>query len=159
MPVRCDILLTEIGSLGPKPNNKDKAMKEKNKRVDSWGHPALTESKVVRIAESMIPQRLRPYYIGVGDGPLRQELSEPFSEWNTDIILYFRYPVISTAVDGVRYAHSDLEHMAEELESLAFDESSLNDEEYAEYDEGCEGLEVVQIRDEKPLTGWHKEAV
>ena len=123
-------------------------------RLDDWGYPILTEAKVRRIAESLVPQNLRPYYIGIDI--LKQDVFCPYSAWNTDICLYFKAPVVSTAVDGSRYAHSDLEHMERELaDCIEIQEDSKGDEEYAEYDEDADAKEIVAIRDAKPiLDGW-----
>ena len=122
-------------------------------KTDSWGHPALTEEQVIAIAENMIPTALRPYYVGIDC--MRQSLEEPWSEWNTDIVVYFKYPVAGGPSDEARYAHSDLYHLKEDLESLYIDEDS-RDELLEEYDEENDDRPVKEI---KPLTGsikWHK---
>lgn len=127
-------------------------------RLDPWNYPCLTPTRVQRIAESMIPERLRPYYCGCDI--MCYDLSFPMSAWNTDIILNFLPPVVSNMVDGVRYAHCDLEHMQQELEEMGINPDSVGDEEYAEYDEDMEGREVAHIRDAKPiLDGWKKKEV
>ena len=122
-------------------------------KVDSWEHPALTEKQVIAIAENMIPTALRPYYIGID--VMRQTLAEPYSEWNTDIIVYFKYPVTGGPSDEGRYAHSDLYHLKEDLESLYIDEDS-RDELLDDYDDENDDKPVKEI---KPLTKpikWHK---
>lgn len=123
-------------------------------RLDCWGYPILTEGRVRRIAESLIPQKYRPYYTGIDI--LKQDPFMPYSAWNTDICLYFKAPVVSTVVDDARYAHSSLEDLQRELaECLEISEESRGDAEYAEYDEDAEGKAVVKVRDEKPiLDGW-----
>lgn len=122
-------------------------------KVDSWGHPALTEKQVIAIAENMIPTALRPYYIDID--VMRQTLAEPYSEWNTDIVVYFKYPVAGGPSDEARYAHSDLYHLKEDLAALYIDEDS-RDELLDEYDEENDDKPVKEI---KPLTRkivWHK---
>ena len=122
-------------------------------KTDSWGHPDLSEKQVIAIAENMIPTALRPYYIDID--VMRQTLAEPYSEWNTDIIVYFKYPVTGGPSDEGRYAHSDLYHLKEDLESLYIDEDS-RDELLDDYDDENDDKPVKEI---KPLTKpikWHK---
>jgi hypothetical protein len=122
-------------------------------KTDSWGHPALSEKQVIAIAENMIPMALRPYYIGID--VMRQTLAEPYSEWNTDIIVYFKYPVTGGPSDEGRYAHSDLFHLEQDFKELYIDEDS-RDELLEDYDEENDDKPVKEI---KPLTRkivWHK---
>lgn len=122
-------------------------------KLDSWEHPALSEKQVIAIAENMIPTALRPYYIGID--VMRQTLAEPYSEWNTDIVVYFKYPVAGGPSDEARYAHSDLYHLKEDLESLYINEDS-RDELLDDYDDENDDKPVKEI---KPLTKpikWHK---
>ena len=122
-------------------------------KTDSWGHPALSEKQVIAVAENMIPTALRPYYIGID--VMRQTLAEPYSEWNTDIVVYFKCPVTGGPSDEGRYAHSDLYHLKEDLESLYIDEDS-RDELLDDYDDENDDKPVKEI---KPLTKpikWHK---
>jgi len=118
----------------------------------SWGHPALTEKQVIAIAENMIPVKLRPYYVGID--AMRQTLDEPWTEWNTDIILYFKYPVAGGLSDE-RYAHSDLYNLKEDLDSLYIDEDS-SDELLEEYDEEHDGMPVKEIKPLRKSVKWHK---
>lgn len=122
-------------------------------RTDSWGHPALTEKQVEAIAENMIPTELRPYYVGIDT--MRQTLSEPWSEWNTDIILYFKYPVAGGPSDESRYAHSDLYHLKEELESLYIDEDS-RDEVLDDYDGENDDKPTKEIKPLRKPIKWRK---
>ena len=122
-------------------------------KTDSWGHPALTEKQVIAIAENMIPTALRPYYVDID--VMRQTLEEPWSEWNTDIVVYFKYPVAGGPSDEARYAHSDLYRLKEDLESLYIDEDS-RDELLEDYDDENDDKPVKEI---KPLTRkivWRK---
>lgn len=122
-------------------------------KVDSWGHPALSEKQVEAIAENMIPTALRPHYIHID--VMRQTLAEPYSEWNTDIVVYFKYPVAGGPSDESRYAHSDLFHLARDFKELYIDEDS-RDELLEDYDEENDDKPVKEI---KPLTRkivWHK---
>ena len=122
-------------------------------KVDSWGHPVLTEKQVIAIAENMIPTALRPYYVGIDC--MRQTLDEPWSEWNTDIVIYFKYPVAGGLSDE-RYAHSDLYHLKEDLDSLYIDEDS-RDEELEEYDEENDDKPVKEIKPMRKPVKWHKQ--
>ena len=122
-------------------------------RTDSWGHPALTEKQVEAITENMIPTALRPYYIHID--VMRQTLAEPYSEWNTDIAVYFKYPVAGGPSDDARYAHSDLYHLKEDLESLYIDEDS-RDELLEDYDEENDDKPVKEIRPLRKPIKWHK---
>lgn len=119
----------------------------------SWGHPALTEKQVIAIVENMIPAKLRPYYVGID--AMRQTLAEPWTEWNTDIILFFKYPVAGGPSDESRYAHSDLYGLKEELNSLYIDEDS-RDELLEEYDEENDGRPVKEIKPLRKPIKWHK---
>lgn len=119
----------------------------------SWGHPALTEKQVEEIAENMIPEKLRPYYVGID--AMRQTLAEPWTEWNTDIVLYFKYPVAGGPSDDSRYAHSDLYHLKDELNSLYIDEDS-RDEILDEYDEENDGKPAKKIKPLRKPIKWHK---
>ena len=122
-------------------------------KTDSWGHPALTERQVVAIAENMIPAKLRPYYTGID--AMRQTLAEPWTEWNTDIVLFFKYPVAGGPSDESRYAHSDLFHLKEELASLYIDEDS-RDEMLADYDEEHDDMPIKEIKPLRKPIVWHK---
>ena len=122
-------------------------------KTDSWGHPALTEKQVIAIAENMIPAKLRPYYVGID--VMRQTLAEPWTEWNTDIILYFKYPVNGGPSDESRYAHSDLFSLKDELNSLYIDEDS-RDELLEEYDEENDDRPVKEIKPLRKPIKWHK---
>lgn len=119
----------------------------------SWGHPALTEKQVIAIAENMIPVKLRPYYVGID--AMRQTLAEPWTEWNTDIVLFFKYPVAGGPSDESRYAHSDLYHLKDELESLYIDEDS-RDELLDDYDEEHDDMPVKEIKPLRKPVKWHK---
>ena len=119
----------------------------------SWGHPALTEKQVEEIAENMIPAELRPYYVGID--AMRQTLAEPWTEWNTDIVLYFKYPVAGGPSDESRYAHSDLYHLKDELDSLYIDEDS-RDELLEDYDEENDGKPAKEIKPLCKPIKWHK---
>ena len=122
-------------------------------RTDSWGHPALSEKQVEAIAENMIPVELRPYYVDID--VMRQTLAEPYSEWNTDIVVYFKYPVAGGPSDESRYAHSDLFHLEQDFKELYIDEDS-RDELLEDYDAENDDKSVKEI---KPLTRkivWHK---
>lgn len=122
-------------------------------KTDSWGHPALTEKQVIAIVENMIPAELRPYYVDID--VMRQTLAEPYSEWNTDIVVYFKYPVAGGPSDESRYAHSDLFHLEQDFKELYIDEDS-RDELLEDYDEENDDKPVKEI---KPLTRkivWHK---
>ena len=127
-------------------------MKRKRK-YDYMGYPVLTLKQIERLAENMIPQKLRPYYVGADIMP--QDSSQEITAWNCDIELLFTYPVVSTAVDGVRYAHASLEDMSDELRNLEFDDNS-NTGEWAEYDEGVNGRAVVKIRPMRKRIAWHQ---
>lgn len=123
-------------------------------KVDSWGHPALSEKQVIAIAENMIPTALRPYYVDIS--VMRQTLAEPYSEWNTDIVVYFKYPVAGGPSDESRYAHSDLFHLERDLKELYIDVDSKDDEWLADYDDETWEMPIKEI---KPLTRkivWHK---
>jgi hypothetical protein len=123
-------------------------------KTDSWGHPALTEKQVIAIAENMIPTALRPHYIGID--VMRQTLAEPYSEWNTDIVVYFKYPVAGGPSDESRYAHSDLFHLERDFKELYIDEDS-RDEMLEDYDMMFQ--DDTPARTIKPLTRkivWHK---
>lgn len=122
-------------------------------KVDSWGHPALSEKQVIAIAENMIPTALRPYYIYID--VMRQTLAEPYSEWNTDIVVYFKYPVTGGPSDEGRYAHSDLYHLKEDLESLYIDEDS-RDELLEDYDEENDDKLMKEIQPLRKSIKWHK---
>lgn len=119
----------------------------------SWGHPALTEKQVEEIAENMIPEKLRPYYVGID--AMRQTLDEPWSEWNTDIVLYFKYPVAGGSSDDSRYAHSDLYHLKDELDTLYIDEDS-RDEMLNDYDEENDNKTAKEIKPLCKPIKWHK---
>ena len=120
----------------------------------SWGHPALTEKQVVAIVEDMIPHEIRPYYVGID--VMRQTLSEPITEWNTDIMVCFKAPVVNPAVDGVRYAHADLYNMQDEFDELYIDESTIGDEDFAEYDEEHEDEPIKEVMPLRRQITWHK---
>ena len=122
-------------------------------KTDSWGHPALSEKQVIAIAENMIPTALRPYYIGID--VMRQTLAEPYSEWNTDIVVYFKYPVTGGPSDESRYAHSDLYHLKEDLESLYIDED-FRDELLEDYDDENDDKPVKEIQPLRKPVKWHK---
>ena len=128
-------------------------MKRKKVRYDYLGYPILTFKQIERIAENMIPQKLRPYYVGADI--MAQDLSQDITAWNCDIELLFKYPVVSTAVDGVRYAHANLEEMEDELRNLEFDEDSKTDE-WADYDEGADAREVVKVRALRNRIEWRQ---
>lgn len=117
----------------------------------AWGHPALTEKQVIAIAENMIPAKLRPYYTGID--AMRQTLAEPWTEWNTDIILYFKYPVAGGPSDEARYAHSDLYHLKEELDSLYIDKDS-RDELLEDYDEEHDDMPIKEIKPLRKPIRW-----
>lgn len=120
-------------------------------RLDPWKYPVLTEKQIVKIAENMIPAHLHPYYIGVDI--MKFDLSFEWTAWNCDLLLMFKAPVVSRAVDGVRYAHSDLENMAEELSNLEIEEGSEGDEDYEDYDTSIEDRPVVPIvKMRRPIT-------
>lgn len=119
----------------------------------AWGHPALTEKQVVAIAENMIPAKLRPYYVGID--AMRQTLAEPWTEWNSDIILYFKYPVAGGPSDESRYAHSDLYHLKEELKSLYIDTNS-RDELLEDYDEEHDDMPTKEIKPLRKPIRWRK---
>ena len=125
---------------------------ESTSRVDTWGHPVLTKGQVVSIAENMIPEKLRPYYVGVD--VMKQRLDWPWSEWNSDIILYFKYPVCSDAVTDSRYAHGSLFEIKEELENMYIDEDSRTDE-LSEYDEENDNMPTKPIMPLKSPVNWH----
>lgn len=92
------------------------------RKTCSWGHPALKKSEVVAVAENLIPKRLRPYYTGID--VMKQTLSEPWTEWNCDIVLFFKYPVTGCICDDARYAHGNLVTIQEQLADLYMDEDS-----------------------------------
>ena len=121
-------------------------------KKDSWGHPALTAAQVQASAESFIPEKLRPYYVKFD--VMKHELSEPYSEWNTDICLYFKYPVVG-AIDDARYAHSDLYHMKEELLGMEID-TERHTEELAKYDADTDKLPMLPIKALRRKLRWHK---
>jgi len=124
---------------------KGKAKKRaKGRRVarDSFGSVALTEREVRAIVENMIPKKFRPYYCGYD--AMRVDLTEPWSVWNSDIMLYFKSPVIG-CVDDARYAHASLERMRSELSFLQLDETSVGNDEYAEYDNEHENDGIIAI--------------
>lgn len=124
-------------------------------KTDSWGHPALTEKHVIAIAENMIPTALRPYYIGID--VMRQTLAEPYSEWNTDIVVYFKYPVAGCICDDARYAHGSLYNLHEYLcdGGLYIDEDS-RDELLDDYDDENDDKPVKEIKPMKRKIVWHK---
>ena len=122
-------------------------------KTDSWGHPALSEKQVIAIAENMIPAKLRPYYVGID--AMRYTLEEPWSEWNTDIVVYFKYPVAGCPSDESRYAHSNLYHLKEDLDSLYIDEDSRS-EELEDYDEEHDVKPVKKIKSLRKPIKWHK---
>ena len=123
-------------------------------KTDSWGHPALTEKQVVAIAENMIPSELRPYYVGID--VMKQTLEEPYSEWNTDIMLFFKAPVRSGIVDDGRSAHSDLFTLKDTLDETFIDMDSIGDEELAEYDEDHDDEPIKEIKPLRKPIKWHK---
>lgn len=125
-------------------------------RLDPWNYPVLTVNQVTRIAENMIPENLRQYYVGID--VLKQDSFSDLTAWNTDIELYFKSPVVSTSVDGVRYAHASLEDMDEELRCLEIRDDSSGDDEFSEYDEGIEGRSVVRIRKLNKTIEWKCKA-
>lgn len=123
------------------------------RKVCSWGHPSLTKSEVIAVAENLIPKRLRPYYTGLD--VMKQTLSEPWTEWNTDIVLFFKYPVSGCICDDARYAHGNLYNLREYLGELFLDKDSRS-EELEDYDSEHDELPIKRI---KPLTKkivWHK---
>ena len=130
-----------------------KKSKEDKMKTCAWGHPALTEKQVVAIAENMIPAKLRPYYVGID--AMRQTLAEPWTEWNSDIILYFKYPVAGGPSDESRYAHSDLYHLKEELESLYIDTNS-REEMLEDYDEEHDDMPAKEIKPLRKPIKWRK---
>jgi len=128
-------------------------MKRRKKKYDYMGYPVLTFKQIERLAENMIPQKFRPYYVGADI--MAQDPLQETTAWNCDIELLFKYPVVSNAVDGVRYAHASLEDMRDELRNLSFDNDS-NTDEWAEYDEGVEGRAVVEIRPMRKRIAWRQ---
>ena len=123
-------------------------------KLDENGYPILTKSEVRRIAESLIPLDVRPYYVGcevdVENG------AYPLSAWNSEIYLYFKAPVTGALYDA-RYVHGSLEDMPSLMNDLCVDEDSVGNEDYAEYDEENEGKKVVKIHGDAPiLNGWQK---
>ena len=123
-------------------------------KTDSWGHPALTEKQVIAIAENMIPTALRPYYIDID--VMRQTISEPYSEWNTDIMVYFKYPVTGGPSDEGRYAHSDLFHLESDFKELYLDEDSRTEGFLDEYDADNDDKPVKEIKPLRKPIKWHK---
>lgn len=131
-----------------------KSRKFNGHRLDENGYPILTKREVKRIAESMIPQEFRPYYVGcevdVENG------AYPLSAWNSEIYMDFKAPVTGY-VDDARYVHCSLEDLEASLKDLCIDEDSVGSDDYAEWDEENDGKKAVRIRDEYPiLNGWEK---
>ena len=122
-------------------------------KADSWGHPALSEKQVIAIAENMIPTALRPYYVGID--VMRQTLAEPYSEWNTDIVVYFKYPVTGGPSDEARYAHSDLFHLEQDFKEMYIDENS-RDELLEDYDAENDDAPIKEIKPLMRKVEWHK---
>lgn len=123
-------------------------------RTDSWGHPALTEKQVIAIAENLIPAALRPYYIDID--VMRQTLAEPYSEWNTDIMVYFKYPVVGGPSDEGRYAHSDLFNLERDFKELYIDVDSKDDKWLADYDDETWEKPIKEIKPLRKSIKWHK---
>ena len=119
----------------------------------SWGHPALTKSEVIAVAENMIPQRLRPYYTGID--VMKQTLSEPWTEWNADIVLFFKYPVTGSICDDARYAHGNLYTLREYLDDMYIDMDS-REEDLEDYDSEHDSLPIKHIRPLNRRIDWHK---
>ena len=128
----------------------------KKRKTDSWGHPALTYNEVVKIAENLIPEKLRPYYVGID--VMKYELSEPYSEWNTDIELMFKYPVTGI-VDDARYAHGSLWGIKKDFEDRSatwIDLDSKDDPARKEWDEAYDTLPTKRITKMRKRIRWHK---
>ena len=86
---------------------------------------------------------------------MRQTLEEPWSEWNTDIVVYFKYPVAGGPSDESRYAHSDLYRLKEDLEALYIDDDS-RDELLEDYDDENDDKPVKEIKPLRKPIKWRK---
>ena len=122
------------------------------RKTCSWGHPALKKADVVAVAENLIPKRLRPYYTGID--VMKHTLSEPWTEWNCDIVLFFKYPVAGCICDDARYAHGNLVTIQEQLADLYIDEDSRY-EELEDYDSEHDNLPVKPIKPIDNDIDWH----
>ena len=87
---------------------------------------------------------------------MRRTLEFPWSEWNSDIVLYFKYPVCSGFLDDGRYAHGSLFEIKEELDNMYIDEDSRTDE-LTEYDDENDDRPVKAILPLKRQFNWHKD--
>lgn len=125
------------------------------KNLDEFHYPILSKDGIRRIAESLIPQKFRPYYVGceIEKAYLHPN---PWTADNSEIYLYFKSPVVGLLSDA-RYVHCNLDQLIDDLGNLELDESSKGDADYEEYDAEYDSKPVVKIPDGKPiLDGWRK---
>lgn len=127
---------------------------EQQKPLLTDGYPVLTEMQVRRIAQSFIPPKFRPYYIGCIIRPL------PMMALIADcsITLCFINPVVGNMRSyGARTIVTSLEAVMERMDCLRIDDTDECRKWYAEWDKAASGLPVVSIADDKPLLDeWKK---
>lgn len=156
---KCFDIVKENGAVLTEEQKDEPAPAAKPKRttdnLDEFHYPILTKDKIRRIAESMIPQKFRPFYLGC-------EIEKaychphPWTADNCDIYLYFSAPVVGMLSDA-RHVHCNLDGLLSDIGQLEIDESSKGAEEYEEYDEEHAGKPVVKIPEGKAiLDGWKK---
>lgn len=155
---KCFDIAKESGAVLTEEQKDEPAPAAKPKRttdnLDEFHYPILTKDKIRRIAESMIPQKFRQFYIGceIEKAYCRPH---PWTADNCEIYLYFSAPVVGMVSDA-RYVHSNLDCLLSDIGQLELDESSKGAEEYEEYDEEHAGKPVVKIPEDKAiLDGWH----
>ena len=133
----------------------DPAKPDVPKNLDEFHYPILSKDGIRRIAESLIPQKFRPYYLGC-EIEKAYIHPHPWTADNSDIYLYFKSPVVGLLSDA-RYVHCNLDQLLVDLGNLELDESSKGDADYEEYDAEYDSKPVVKIPDGKAiLDGWRK---
>lgn len=123
---------------------------------DEYGYPKLTIAKARKVVETLIPDHLRQFVCGIEIDWNFIDYDFP-TAYNLEILINFLPPVVGT-VDGSRYAHANLCELEDALKNdIQIDPLSIDDPDYEDYDEWCEGCKVIPTKKHTINFPWKKK--